>query len=149
MFGFPAIDNLVDTFRYKLLYSVKNILCIAPSLLKKLGPLETVGDIKKFPTITHTLRLPRTHIYLANNQKIPCQPPSLVMNNFDQLNNAGIEGLGMFLTGDCLIEQALASGKLISCLSHLDFRHYEIFMFFRDKGFEHASTRGLVDFFSN
>lgn len=133
MIGFPSIDGVVDDFHYKKLTTVKNYLVAAPSLLKQYGPLTHASDIKKFPMLTHRLRLPGTKINLANGKTIACNKPIMVLNDFQALHEASVNGLGLFLSADVIADDAIAARQLVACLPELNYRHYQLYLFYRRK----------------
>lgn len=148
MVGFPVIPPSTETLKYRKMYSVNNILCASKDFVSQYGKPETAEDVPDFKIISHTLRKPAHFLPLANGSQIHCAEPIMYMNNFDSLNQACLAGIGMFLTGDSLVKSWLDSGELIRLLPQYSFRHYDIFMFYRDYDFELPKIRAFLDFFT-
>lgn len=147
MVGFPAIPPYTDQLKYKKMFQTKNVLCASPTYLKKYGKPEKPADLLKAKFISHTLRKDNFDLPLADNKRLPCSKPIMVMNNFEALNKACCDGIGLFLTADSLIQTELATGKLICLLPKINFATYDIFMFYRPYDFDRPKIRAFVDFF--
>ncbi|STY28258.1 transcriptional regulator [Legionella wadsworthii] len=148
MVGFPEIPPFTDQLKYRRMKPIKNILCAAPSLIKKYGMPSRPEDLMLFPFISHSLRKPGTELPLANGNTLPCQKPILFMDDFHALNDACMRGIGLFLTGDRLVEQAIQNQTLIQVLPELEFRHYEIYTFYQPYGLELPKINAFLDFYT-
>ena len=69
------------------------------------------------------------------------------MDNFDALNQACINGIGVFLTGDVLVKQELEKQHLIHLLPQLQFTNHEIYLFYRNYSYELPKIRAFVDYY--
>lgn len=147
MVGFPEIPPYTDKLKYRRMNPVQNILCAAPSLVACYGVPKQVKDLMDFPFISHSLRKPATSLPLANGKHIPCPPPILFMDDFNALNQACKDGIGIFLTGDVLVEQELSEGTLIHLLPEIKLKHYEIYSFYQSYGYEVPKIRAFLDFY--
>ncbi|WP_298626879.1 LysR family transcriptional regulator [uncultured Legionella sp.] len=148
MVGFPLIPPVTEHLKYRKMHAVNNILCASKEFVAQYGKPETAEELPDFKIISHTLRKPAHFLPLANGGQIHCAKPTLYMNNFDALNKACLAGIGMFLTGDSLVRSWLNSGELIQLLPQYNFRHYDIFMFYRTYDFELPKIRAFLDFFT-
>lgn len=149
MVGFPVIPPITETLKYRKMYSTNNILCASKAFIQHYGKPEEGEDLPRFKIISHSLRKPAHFLPLASGEQIYCGKPILYMNQFSALNQACLDGIGMFLTGDILVKHWLASGELVQLLPHYQFRHYEIYMFYRAYDFELPKIRIFLDFFSS
>lgn len=147
MVGFPAIPPYTDQLKYKKMFSTKNILCASPAYIKKHGMPEKPSDLLTAKFISHTLRKDNYDLPLANNKRLPCAKPIMTMNNFEALNQACCNGIGIFLTADSLVRTELANHQLIYILPKLDFATHDIFMFYRPYHYERPKIRAFVEFF--
>jgi DNA-binding transcriptional LysR family regulator len=147
MVGFPQIPPFTDKLKYRRMNPVQNILCAAPSLVECYGNPKHVKDLMRFPFISHSLRKPATCLPLANNKHIPCPSPILFMDEFNALNQACKDGIGIFLTGDILVKKELSEGTLIQLLPQIEFKHYEIYTFYQSYGYEVPKIRAFLDFY--
>lgn len=147
MVGFPAIPPYTDQLKYKKMFTTTNVLCASPTYIKKHGKPEKPADLLKAKFISHTLRKDNFDLPLADNKRLPCAKPMMVMNNFEALNQACCDGIGLFLTADSLVQTELATGKLICLLPKINFATYDIFMFYRPYDFDRPKIRAFVDFF--
>lgn len=146
--GFPQIPPYTDLLKYRKVAEVKNILCASPSYIKQHGEPKTAEDLLTAKFISHTLRAPQYALPLADGNKIMTSKPVMLMNNFDALNMACREGIGIFLTGDVLVAEDLAQGKLVQVLADYDFQHYDIYLFYRNTAYEIPKIRSLIEFLS-
>lgn len=147
MVGFPAIPPYTDQLKYKKMFGTKNILCASPAYIKKYGKPQKPSDLLKAKFISHTLRKDNFNLPLADNKRLPCAKPIMVMNNFEALNQACCDGIGLFLTADSLVQTELSTKKLVCILSNLHFATYDIFMFYRPYDFDRPKIRAFVEFF--
>lgn len=147
MVGFPVIPPVTEALKYRKMYSANNILCASKEFIARYGMPLTASELSHFNIISHSLRKPAHFLPLANGGQLHCAQPIVYMNNFDALNQACLAGVGLFLTGDRLVKHWLASGELIQVLPQYQFRHYDIFMFYRAYDFELPKIRAFVDFF--
>ena len=108
----------------------------------------TARSIVKFRIISHSLRKPAHFLTLASGEQLYCGKPILYMNQFSALNLACLDGVGMFLTGDTLVQTWLASGDLIQLLPQYQFRQHDIYMFYRAYDYELPKIRVFLDFFT-
>ena len=149
MVGFPVIPPMTEALNYRKMYSVNNILCASQAFVAKYGMPMTAQELPDFKIISHSLRKPAHFLPLANGSQLHCAEPIIYMNNFDALNQACLDGVGLFLTGDSLVKTWLESGELVQVLSQYAFKHYDIFMFYKAYDFELPKIRAFVDFFSS
>lgn len=149
MVGFPEVPPFTDQLKYRKMPSVANILCGAPSLMNQYGMPTQASDLMSFPFISHSLRKPATELPLENGTFLPCPKPILFMNDFNALNQACKNGIGLFLTGDRLVEQALKDETLIHVLPEIKFKRYEIFTFYQPYGCELPKIRAFLDFYAS
>lgn len=147
MVGFPVIPPLTEHLKYRKMFDINNILCASKEFVSRYGQPKTADELPHFKMISHTLRKPAYALPLADGGQLHCAQPILYMNNFDALNQACLSGIGMFLTGDTLVQPWLDDGELIQILPHYQFRQYEIFMFYRSYDFELPKIRAFLDFF--
>ena len=148
MVGFPQIPPYTDNLKYRKIDNAKNILCAAPSLIQHYGMPSKTSDLMNLPFISHSLRKPATQLRLADGNTITCPAPLLFMDNFDALNQACINGVGIFLTGDVLVKQELETQQLIHLLPQLQFTNHEIYLFYRHYNYELPKIRAFIDFYS-
>lgn len=146
--GFPQIPPYTDLLKYRKVSEVKNILCASPSYIKQYGYPEKPEDLIDSVFISHTLRAPKYALPLANGKKLMISKPIMTMNNFDALNAACREGIGLFLTGDVLVADDLKNKRLIQVLADIDFQHYDIYLFYRNTAYEIPKIKAFIDFYT-
>ncbi|MED7819422.1 MULTISPECIES: LysR family transcriptional regulator [unclassified Francisella] len=147
MVGFPQIPPLTDSLKYKRMQPISNILCGSPELIKKYGTPKSVKDLINYPFISHSLRKPATELPLKNGNYITCSSPVLFIDDFNALNQACKKGIGLFLTGDRLVEKDIKDGTLIQVLPEIKFKEYEIFTFYQTYGYEIPKIKAFLDFY--
>ncbi|KTD44544.1 LysR family transcriptional regulator [Legionella oakridgensis] len=148
MVGFPAIPPATEALKYRKLFGVKNILCAAKTFITQYGMPQNAEELPHFKFISHSLRKPAHFLPLANGGQIHCGKPILYMNNFNALNQACLAGIGLFLTGDSLVKPWLDNGELVQILADYEFRHFDIYLFYRAYDYELPKIRVFVDFFT-
>jgi DNA-binding transcriptional LysR family regulator len=147
MIGFPEIAPFTESLKYRPLFKTANILCASPEFLANYGIPKSPDDLPNFRFISHTLRKPAHFLPLNDGSKLYCGEPVLYMDNFDMLNQACLQGIGLFLTGDMLVKRWLASGELVQVLPELAFKSYDISIFYRPYLYELSKIRACVTFF--
>lgn len=145
--GFPQIPPLTDNLKFRKMYDTHNILCASPRLIQRIGNITRPSDLMRFPFISHSLRKPADKLTLENGQQIPCPSPVLYMNNFEALNQACIDGIGIFLTGDTIVAPQLEKGQLVQVLPQYKFRTHEIYMFYQSYAHNLPKIRAFIDFY--
>lgn len=85
---------------------------------------------------------------MANGDYLPCSEPVLFMDDFNALNQICKSGIGLFLTGDKLVKKELKENTLIQVLPDIEFKKYEIFIFYQPYGYEIPKIRAFLDFYS-
>jgi DNA-binding transcriptional LysR family regulator len=148
MVGFPVIPPATETLKYRKMYSTNNLLCASKAFIQRYGKPIEAEDLPRFKIISHSLRKPAHFLPLASGGQLYCGKPILYMNQFSALNQACLNGIGMFLTGDILVEHWLRSGELVHLLPQYQFRQYDIYMFYRAYDFELPKIRVFLDFFT-
>lgn len=148
MVGFPEIMPFTDNLKYRLMKPVNNILCAAPSLIKKHGMPRQAADLMSLPFISHSLRKPATELPLKNGTYVNCAKPIVYMNDFNALNQACINGIGVFLTADRLVEKDIAKKTLIQVLPDIAFKQYEIYAFYQPYGYDLPKIKAFLDFYT-
>ncbi len=147
MIGFPAIYPYTEQLKYRKMFETKNILCVSPDYIKTHGKPKHTSDLLQAIFISHTLRKDNYNLPLSDGKRLPCAKPILYMNNFEALNQACCEGIGLFLTADTLVKSELKSKKLIRVLPDIHFATYEIYMFYRPFDFELPKIRAFVEYY--
>lgn len=145
--GFPQIPPITDNLKYRKMQPISNILCASPDLIKKYGTPNTIKDLLNYPFISHSLRKPGTKLPLENGTYISCPPPILFMDDFNALNHACKDGIGIFLTGDSLVEKDIKEGNLIQIMPEIRFKKYEIFTFYQNYGYDLPKIKAFLDFY--
>jgi DNA-binding transcriptional LysR family regulator len=147
-FAYPIHQGVTDEMRYRYLFKVKHMLSAAPSYLKKHRSIKTTKDLLAHQYINLDLRDPLDAFSLANGKTIAMPKPYLVMNNFNALLQACVNGMGLLLTADKFAQPYLDSGKLVSVLPKLNYRQLDIYIFYRAMKYELPKVRAFVDFYS-
>lgn len=147
LFGFPELPGITDQLKYKKLYKTKNILCASKEFIKKYGMPEKAEELVNFKYLNHSLRQPLNAIPLANGKSILTAKPEIVMNSFECLTQACLDGCGIFLTGDLLVEKHLKNGLLIELLTSQKYREFELYLFYRPMHYEQPNIRAFIDFY--
>lgn len=148
LFGFPELPGITDNLKYRRLYTTKNVLCASKAFVKKHGEPKRVEDLVNFKFLNHSFREPSNRIPLANGETVLTAKPEIIMNSFESLTEACCNGLGIFLTGDLLVERHLAEGSLVALLPHLNYRTFELNLFYRPMNYEQPNIRAFVDFYA-
>lgn len=148
MIGFPEIPPFTDQLKYLRMKPVSNILCAAPQLLEHYGTPKSTQDLMNYPFISHSLRKPATQLPLESGKSLPCPVPILFMDDFNALNQACINGIGLFLTGDRLVEQELKDKTLVQVLPKVQFKKYEIYTFYQRHGMELPKIKAFLEYFA-
>ncbi len=146
MVGFPTYSPFTEQLKYIKLYEVNNILCASPQYIEQYGRPKSGQDLLKSKVIAHGAYKPENFLPLADGSSLATATPILFMTDFDAVTQAGLAGIGIFLTADVLAEEWINSGRLIQLLPKYKFRNYEIFMFYRAYDFELPKVRSFVEF---
>lgn len=146
MVGFPNYPPFTEQLKYIKMYEVNNILCAAPKFIEQYGSLNSAQDLLKCNIIAHGAYKPENFLPLADGSWLATATPILFISDFDAVTQAGLAGIGVFLTADVLAKQWIDSGKLVQLLPNYQFRRHEIFMFYRAYDFELLKVRSFIEF---
>lgn len=148
LFGFPELTGITDNLKYRKLHKTKNILCASKEFVDAYGRPEKIEDLVDFKFINHALREPRNVMRLADGESVLTSMPEIVMNSFDGLTQACLDGCGIVLTGDLLVKKHIEKGRLVVLLPDLNYREFELYLFYRPTHYEQPSVRAFVDFYA-
>lgn len=147
LFGFPELPGITDDLNYRRLYKTDNCLCASTDFIRCYGMPKSTDDLIDYKFINHRLRKPSNQIPLANGSNVLMAKPYIIMNSFESLMQACVDGLGIFLTGDLLAKEYIDSGVLVSLFPHLDYRQFQLYLFYRPMQYEQPKIRALIDFY--
>lgn len=147
MVGFPTYAPFTEPLKFRKMYEVNNIVCASPNFIKHHGMPKTSTDLLKIKVIGHGQYKPNYSFPLADGNFLATATPVLYLSDFDAVTQAGLAGMGIFLTGDLLAQTWLDSGDLIQILPQYKFKRHEIFMFYRAYDFELPKVRSFIDFY--
>ena len=124
------------------------VVCAAPGYLKKHGVPEVPGDLVRHQCLTYAYvsspnewRFRRAGV----EQKILVSG-SLNGNSGDILRSAAVEGLGVTLQPDFMIDDALREGRLIRVLADWETDDLGVFAVYPNRKFLPPKVRSFIDF---
>ena len=109
MVGFPTYAPFTEPLKFRKMYEVNNIVCASPKFIKQYGAPKTGADLLKFKIIGHGEYKPNYSFPLADGHFLATATPVLYLSDFDAVTEAGLAGIGLFLTGDILARTLLNS----------------------------------------
>ncbi len=148
LFAFPELPGITDNLKYRLLYKTNNYLCASSDFIQQYGLPNSTEDLVNYKFINHSLRHPSNQIPLADGGRIMTSQPEIVMNSFESLMTACRDGLGIFLTGDLLADKYLKDGTLLQLFPGLNYRQFQLYIFYRPMNYEQPKIRAFIDFYS-
>jgi DNA-binding transcriptional LysR family regulator len=148
MVGFPTYVPFTESLKFRKMYEVNNIVCASAKFIKHYGLPKTGADLLKSKIIGHGQYKPNYSFPLADGNFLATATPILYLSDFDAVTQAGLAGIGIFLTGDLLAQAWLDSGDLVLILPQYKFKRHEIFMFYRAYDFELPKVRSFIDFYA-
>lgn len=146
-FAYSQHAGVTDDMRARKLFDLKHVLCATPGYLEKHPPIHSTADLRDHQFLNLNVRKPIDGITLRTGKVIPIAPPYLILNSFDALLKCCLAGMGVLLTADIHAGPYLKSGQLQAILPDLDYRIFDIYIFYRAMQYELPKVRAFVDFY--
>ena len=147
MFGFAWARDDLGQWKSKKLFTADNILCASPHYIDKKGVPKSPDELINHDIVSHTLRAPNKCITFSNGAQYEINSPRLTANDFEMLQQACLDGLGILQTGKQMIQKHLDSGDLVELLNEYKLPSYDIFIFYRDFDYDLPKIRSFVNYF--
>lgn len=124
------------------------LLCASPDYIERRGLPETPEDLALHEWILFTL-LPTPHHYTFtknNKSKNIHVKGRIKTNNGNAVRSLLIEGAGMSVLADFLVEKDLKEGRLVHLLPDYQVEAAGIYAVFQNRNFQQAKIRTFIDF---
>lgn len=127
---------------------VRRILVAAPSLIERLGPIETVERLAEVPFVTTQPLSPRDTLSLVRGTEVIEAPvrPLLRTNSAEVIMRTLAEGLAAGPAQRLLVAEELADGRLVRILPEYEIRPSEAFLAYPSVRFMRPVVRAFTDF---
>jgi len=133
---------------------VRYLACASPGFLRQHGSPLTLEDIKQLPLITSALTSER--LRMAGNRQGGLRHlrvrPRLISPNFYFLHEAIVQGLGVGLVPDYMVQASLSSGALLELPlppQSLDFLSTHKYLLYVQSRYQTRAVRTLIEFLGN
>jgi len=128
---------------------VRRILVAAPSLIARVGPIETAGRLAEVPIVTTpTVLSPRDTLALVRGSETVEAPvrPVLRTNSAEVIVRTLVEGQAAGPVQRLLVGEELADGRLVRILPEYEIRPTEAFLAYPSVRFMRPVVRAFTDF---
>jgi DNA-binding transcriptional LysR family regulator len=110
--NWPAPDDVLA----KKIGQTRYVLCASPEYLAQYGTPEKIGDLKEHLYIPHTGRQEK-NLIIGLKQPLTARPSIKIrLNNAEIMKQFALENQGIIQLHDYMIQDELASGKLVEVL---------------------------------
>jgi DNA-binding transcriptional LysR family regulator len=134
------IRRQVATTRY--------VLCASLDYLQKYGTPKTPSDLTKHYYITHNMRVPDNVIKLDDNLDVYLEP-ILWLNDSRSMRDCAMQGIGIVRLHDYIVNDALASKKLVEILPKYNRTQVPVFLYYQQSRYLQPKIRKFIDYFSS
>lgn len=142
--GYPADSSMV----VRSLAAIPRYACAAPEYLQRRGCPRTPVDLLQHDCLHYNLISEREEwTFLGpNGEHTLAINGHFCSNNGDVLARAAIQGLGIVLLPDFIVERALADGRLVRVLTDYERQPLSLFALYPSRHHVPAKTRGFLQF---
>jgi DNA-binding transcriptional LysR family regulator len=142
--SYPEDTSLVG----RKIAELENYFCASPGYLKKNGTPETPADLANHHCLHYNLISERDEWTFMNGSKEEVIPISsrFCSNNGDVLVQAAIDGLGITVMPEFIVERALENGQLIRVLKGMERPSLSLYLLYPSRNHIPAKTRTMIDY---
>ena len=142
--GYPADSSMVA----RPIMPIHRHVCAAPAYLERRGAPATPGELLDHDCLHYSLISEREEWMFESDEGTQTLAISgrFCSNNGDVLAQAAIEGLGIALLPDFLVEDALADGRLVKLLETYERTPFTLFALYPSRRLVPAKTRSFLDY---
>ncbi|HVL76145.1 MAG TPA: LysR family transcriptional regulator [Noviherbaspirillum sp.] len=128
--------------------SARNLVCAAPSYLKRCGAPSTPEELEQHACLTYTYLASRDEWQFMRDGKLHVARVRgpLVANNGDLLREAAIAGMGIIVKPSFIIGDAIRQKRLVPLLTDYTMPDLPIFAVYPSRRHLSAKVRTFVDF---
>ena len=133
----------------RVLTKVRRILVASPDLLDKHGPLTSLDELKRFPTLSMPNWSGHSTWHLTDPQGEPRtfrDEPRLTYVDFDAMRNAALLGVGIALMLEAGCRPDVTEGRLVELLPNWTTPCGTVYLALTSKHGMRPSVRALIDF---
>jgi len=142
--GYPADSSMVA----RAIAPVPRFACAAPGYLQRRGRPVSPADLLHHDCLHYNL-IPEREEWTfrgADGEQTLAIAGSFCSNNGDVLAEAAIQGLGITLLPDFIVEDALADGRLVRVLQDYERSPLTLFALYPSRRHVPAKTRSFLDY---
>jgi len=142
--GYPADSSMVA----RAIAPVPRFACAAPGYLQRRGRPGSPADLLHHDCLHYNL-IPEREEWTfrgADGEQTLAITGSFCSNNGDVLAEAAIQGLGITLLPDFIVEDALADGRLVRVLQDYERSPLTLFALYPSRRHVPAKTRSFLDY---
>ena len=127
------------------------MICAAPQYLKKYGTPQTLDEISRHEFIDYSYLPTGDVLKLKSSESVEGirVRPRLRVNNGDTCRAAALRGLGIIIQPSFIVNDELASGKLIEILPEWHAEERRIYAVYPTRQHLSGKVRALVDYLAD
>ena len=142
--GYPADSSMI----MRTIAPIPRYACASPEYLKQRGYPESPEDLLQHDCLHYNLISEREEwTFLGNNgEQTLAIRGSFCSNNGDVLAEAAIQGLGIALLPNFIVEEALADGRLVKVLEDYEREPLSLFALYPSRHYVPAKTHMFLEY---
>lgn len=140
-----AMDETYNLVRRRVA-TTRYVLCASPTYLKKYGIPKTPMDLKKHLYIAHSMRTPPNKLLFKNKKELFIEP-TLLLNDCHAIRECALQGIGIGMLHDYMIEDALQTGQLVEVLNEFQIPSINIYLYYSQSHYLLPKIRRFIDFY--
>ena len=138
---YPSDSSLVG----RTIAPIRRCICASPQYLEKRGIPQTPRDLANHDCLHYNLISEREEWTFPDTESVFING-TFCSNNGEVLAQAAIDGLGITLLPEFIVEEALAEGKLVRVLGNVEHPPLLLYAIYPSRKHLPAKTRLFVDF---
>jgi DNA-binding transcriptional LysR family regulator len=145
--GYPADSSMIA----RAIAPVPRYTCASPEYLERRGYPQSPGDLLQHDCLHYNLIPEREEwtFHGDDGEQTLAIRGSFCSNNGDVLAEAAMQGLGITLLPDFIVEEAIGDGRLIKVLEEYEREPLSLFALYPSRHHVPAKTRMFLDYLLN
>lgn len=131
----------------KRISMTRYVLCASPDYLKQYGTPQSPKELTQHRYITHSMRVPENVITFKDNKEIYIEPV-LALNDSRAMRECAILGIGIVKLHECIVADALKSGKLVEVLHAFQEPEMPVYLYYQQSKYLQPKIRQFIDFYT-
>ena len=147
LFGLPVPAEGFDQLVRKRVATTQQLICAAPSYLKKHGTPRKPEDLRDHIVLSHTGGRSQANTLIFKGNKKVIADSTLQINDAAALLECAINGMGIVKLRDYMVKNALMKKQLVEVLADYREPAQSIYLYYQSSKYLQSKIRCFIDFY--